>query len=103
MGKDRRLLERFLILGGLIGGGLSVVIALLMDLLFSEELHGTWTTSISYDLNRFFHLNTAPESFIVYIVFILILGILFSIGAILGAVFSLILYKFFQLLLPSEQ
>ncbi len=103
MSKDREPLRRFLILGGLIGGILSVAIALLMDVLFSDALQGTWTTSISHDLNRCFHLNTTPKSFIVYIVFILILGILFIIGALLGALFSVILYRFFQMLSPSEK
>ncbi len=95
--------RRFLLIGSFIGGLISVAIALLMDLLFSDALQGTWRDAITHDLNRYFSLNTTPDSFIVYVVFILILAVLFVIGAFFGSIFTMLIYRFMKFLGSSEE
>ncbi|HHN65302.1 MAG TPA: hypothetical protein ENK09_08080 [Nitrospirae bacterium] len=95
--------RRFLLIGSFIGGLISVAIALLMDLLFSDALQGTWRDAITHDLNRYFSLHTTPDSFIVYVVFILILAVLFVIGAFFGSIFTMLIYRFMKFLGSSEE
>jgi|Deesub1362A_J573_1020465.scaffolds.fasta_scaffold48547_1 hypothetical protein len=100
-GRDR--IRVYLIIGALIGGLISIVITFLMDFLFADALQGTWRGAISHDLNRCLSINTTPDSFLVYIVFGIILIILFLIGALMGSLFSLIIYRFFQFLGSPEK
>ncbi|NOY64478.1 MAG: hypothetical protein GXO97_03655 [Nitrospirae bacterium] len=95
--------RKFLLIGSLIGGLLSVAIALLMDILFSDALQGTWRDAISHDLHNFFSLNTTPDSIIVYVIFIFILLILFVIGALFGSIFTMLIYRFMKFLGSSEE
>ncbi len=98
MDKERIKLKRVLVIGSIVGGLLSVTISLLMDYLFADALQGTWRDAIANDLNRLFSINASPDSIIVYILFGIILLVLFGIGAILGSLFSLLIYRFFKFL-----
>ena len=95
--------RKLLLIGSLIGGLLSVAIALLMDILFSDALQGTWRDAISHDLHRLFSLNTTPDSIIVYVIFIFILLILFIIGALFGSIFTMLIYRFMKFLGGAEE
>jgi hypothetical protein len=90
--------KRFLLCGAVSGGILSLVISLMMDSLFADSLQGTWRDAIAKDLNTFLSLGVTSGSFIVYAVFIFVLGILSAFGAFLGFIFSFFLYKLFELL-----
>jgi hypothetical protein len=96
MNKDKA--KRFLLCGAVSGGILSLVISLMMDSLFADSLQGTWRDAIAKDLNTFLSLGVTSGSFIVYTVFIFVLGILSAFGAFLGFIFSFFLYKLFELL-----
>jgi hypothetical protein len=90
--------KRYLIAGALIGGLMSLSIALLMDTFYAEAFQGTWRDAIANDLNALLSLNVPSDSIVVMIAFIFVLGILSAFGAFMGFIFSFFLYKFFSFL-----
>ena len=96
--EDRRRAKKFLLFGAIIGGLSSLAVSILMDLQFADALKGTWRDAIAKDLNTFLSLGVDSHSFIVNIVFLLVLGMLMAFGAFLGFIFSFFLYKFFSFL-----
>ena len=95
---DDRSVKRYLAVGAVIGGIISIRISLLMDSLFSDALKGTWRDAIVSDLNKFFHFQTSPDTLIVYLIFGIILLILGGFGALMGVIFTFFIIKFFALL-----
>ncbi len=96
--EDRRRAKKFLLFGAILGGLLSVVISVLMDVLFADALKGTWRDAIAKDLNTFLSLGVDSHSIIVNIAFLVVLAILAAFGAFMGFIFSFFLYKFFSFL-----
>ena len=96
--EDRRRAKKFLLFGAILGGLLSIVISVLMDVLFADALKGTWRDAIAKDLNTFLSLGVDAHSIIVNIVFLVVLAILAAFGAFMGFIFSFFLYKFFSFL-----
>ncbi len=96
--EDRRRAKKFLLFGSILGGLLSVVISVLMDVLFADALKGTWRDAIAKDLNTFLSLGVDAHSIIVNIAFLVVLAILAAFGAFMGFIFSFFLYKFFSFL-----
>ncbi len=94
--EDRRKAKRFLLFGAILGGLFSLAISILMDVQFADALKGTWRDAIAKDLNTCFSLGVNAHSIIVYIVFLIVLGILIAFGAFMGFIFSFFLYKFFS-------
>lgn len=96
--ENRKRAKKFLFAGAVIGGIISFAISLLMDTMYAGSLQGTWRDAIAKDLNTFFSLGVSSGSFIVYIAFAFVLGILSLFGAFMGFIFSFFLYKFFSFL-----
>ncbi len=95
---DKERPKKWIKLGGWIGGVLSVTVALMQDVLFSDALQGTWFTSIAADLKRFLGVEVSPHSPLVFLLFGIILLILFFIGRIMGMFFALFIYRFMEFL-----
>jgi len=95
---DESRLKRYLFVGAVIGGLMSLAITFLMDTLFAESLNGTWRDAIVSDLNNFFHLEATRNSPIVFIIFGVILVILGGFGAFMGVIFTFLVYRFFAFL-----
>lgn len=96
--EDRKKAKKFLLIGAVTGGILSLIITLLMDVMFADSLQGTWRDAIAKDLNSLLSLRVSPQHVLVYIVFLFVLAILTSFGAFMGFIFSFFLYKFFDFL-----
>jgi hypothetical protein len=96
--QDDRRLKRYLLIGAIIGGLISVAISLLMDTLFADSLNGTWRDAIVSDLNNFFKVKVTTSSSLVFIVFGVILLVLGGFGAFMGIIFTFFIYKFFSFL-----
>lgn len=96
--EDRRKAKRYLFIGAVVGGVLSLSLALLMDTMYADSLQGTWRDAIAKDLNTFFKLGVSAGSLIVYFFFAVVLGLLAAFGGLMGFIFSFFLYKFFSLL-----
>ncbi|MFI5294725.1 MAG: hypothetical protein ACHQ0Y_06850 [Thermodesulfovibrionales bacterium] len=96
--EDRKRAKKFLLFGAILGGLLSVVISVLMDVLFADALKGTWRDAIAKDLNTSLSLGVDAHSIIVNIVFLVVLAILAAFGAFMGFIFAFFLYKFFSFL-----
>ena len=96
--EDRRRAKKFLLFGAILGGLLSIIISVLMDVLFADALKGTWRDAIAKDLNTFLSLGVDAHSIIVNIAFLVVLAILAAFGAFMGFIFSFFLYKFFSFL-----
>lgn len=90
--------KRYIVVGAIFGGVMSVTISLLMDTIYGDSLQGTWRDAIAKDLNKFFSLSVTPDSFPVTIAFILILAVLGLFGSFVGVLFVFIINKFFNLL-----
>jgi len=88
--------KRFVLAGAIVGAAASVTVSLLMDLLYADALNGTWRDAIARDFNHIFSSTLTPHSPVVYVAFIFILGILGGIGALLGAVCAMVIYRFFS-------
>jgi hypothetical protein len=96
--EDRGRAKRYLLFGAIIGGILSLSITLLMDTFYADVLNGTWRDAIAKDLNTFFSLGVSSASFIVYLMFGVVLAIMTAFGSFMGFIFSFFLYKFFEFL-----
>ncbi len=96
--EDRGRAKRYLLFGAIIGGILSLSITLLMDTFYADVLNGTWRDAIAKDLNTFFSLGVSSASFIVYVMFGVVLAIMTAFGSFMGFIFSFFLYKFFEFL-----
>ena len=96
--EDRRRAKKFLLFGAILGGLLSIVISVLMDVLFADALKGTWRDAIAKDLNTFLSLGVNAHSIIVHIALLVVLAILAAFGAFMGFIFAFFLYKFFSFL-----
>ncbi len=94
--KDKQSKRKRMIIyiGAGVGGALSLTTSLLMDYLFADSLAGSWREAIAGDLQRAFSLSLSPDSATVYILFILVLAFLASVGAGIGAFFALIVNRF---------
>ncbi|MEJ2696465.1 MAG: hypothetical protein P8013_07425 [Candidatus Sulfobium sp.] len=96
--EDRRRAKRYLLFGAIIGGILSLSITLLMDTFYAGTMNGTWRDAIARDLNTFLSLGVSSASFIVYVMFGVVLAIMTAFGSFMGFIFSFFLYKFFAFL-----
>ncbi len=96
--EDRGRAKRYLLFGAIIGGILSLSITLLMDTFYADVMNGTWRDAIARDLNTFFSLGVSSSSFIVYVMFGVVLAIMTAFGSFMGFIFSFFLYKFFEFL-----
>ncbi|MBI5100886.1 MAG: hypothetical protein HZB33_03470 [Nitrospirae bacterium] len=96
--EDGSRAKRFLKGGAVVGGIISLAIALLMDTMYADTLQGTWRDAIAKDLNTFLSLGLSSGSVIVYLFFFFILGLLTAFGSLMGFIFSFFLYKFFGML-----
>lgn len=99
---DTAKAKKFLFIGAAIGGITSLAISLLMDVMYADSFQGTWRDAIAKDLNSLLHLGVSPRNIIVYLIFMLVLGLLTAFGAFLGFIFSFFLYKFFRFLTESR-
>jgi hypothetical protein len=95
---DHRRAKKFLLGGAIVGGIMSLSISLMMDMLFADSLQGTWRDAIAKDVNTIFSLGVSSKSFLVTLIFMVVLAILSAFGAFMGYIFSFFLYKFFGLL-----
>ncbi len=95
---ERKKARRILIIGSIAGGALSLTVTLLMDVLYADSLQGTWRDAIARDLQNFFSVAASPDSLVVYVVYFLIILVLTAFGALLGVVFSFMVYRFFLFL-----
>ena len=86
------------IVGAVFGGSISLMTSILMDFLFADSLTGTWREAIVNDVHRAFSVTLSPDSFIVYILYILVIAFLVVIGAVIGGLFALIVNKFLNFL-----
>lgn len=80
------------------GAVLTVIIALLMDYLYSDALQGTWRDAIVNDVHSLFNVSLSPEGTVAYILFGLLLFVLSTVGAAIGAVFIFIVGRFLAFL-----
>jgi hypothetical protein len=99
--KKRR--KRILILGTVIGGGASLAVFFMLDVMFSEMQQGTWRDAIANDLNKFLSASHTPDSLIVYVVYFITMLFLFAFGSFLGIVFCMFIEKFMMFLGGDEK
>lgn len=95
---DEQRVKRYLFIGAVLGGVISIGISLLMDVLFADSLEGTWRDAIVHDLHNFLSISTTPDSIIVFAVLGVILLILGGFGALMGFIFTFFIVKFFSLM-----
>lgn len=96
MGKQTNKAKKFFLIGSGVGAILSVAVALLMDSVYADTLKGTWRDAIAKDIGKLFHSTFSPDSFIVYVFFLLILLALAAIGGFFGAAGSVFIYRFLK-------
>ncbi len=96
--EDTRKAKKYLLAGAILGGIISLSIALLLDVIYADAFQGTWRDAIAKDLNTFFSLEVSSRGILVNILFVFVLGILAAFGSLMGFIFSFFLYKFFSYL-----
>jgi hypothetical protein len=94
--------KRAFYIGVVFGGVLGIAVALSMDLLLGKSLGGGWSEAVANDLNRLFKSNLAPNSFIVIIGVIIVVGIIGAFGAFVGGIFSVMLARLFKVLTKEK-
>ena len=84
---------------GLIAGALlGIAVSLGMDILLGNSLGGGWGEAVAHDMNNLFKSNLAPDSIVVIVGVILVIGIIAGFGAIIGGIFSIIVARIFIML-----
>ena len=91
-------MKLFLSAGALLGGSLGVAVFFLMDYLFRDSLGGSWKDAIVNDLHLLLSIEVNPNSPFVYLTYAFIIGIVVLFGALIGALFSIVYYRFFRML-----
>lgn len=98
MERQRRL-KRLLYIGSIFGALITIAITLLMDVFYADVLGGTWRQAIQKDIHSFFSISVSENSFIVIAIFLVILIILGSFGALMGMIFTYFVYSFLEFLI----
>lgn len=84
---------------GLVGGFIAgVIVALTMDIVFKDALGGSWADAVSHDLSLLLEKPVSKSSFVVILGVVILIGFIGVIGAFMGAVVGVLLYKLFSLL-----
>jgi membrane protein YqaA with SNARE-associated domain len=91
-------LKKAVLIGAILGGLVTLGIALSMDLFFSDTLQGTWKDAAAKDVTRMFGPACGQNAFAVMLVLILVMGFLAGFGAMLGAAAGLVMNRFFRFL-----
>jgi len=87
-----------LIVGAAGGAALAVAITLLLDVLYADALGGTWRDAIAKDAETFFSVSLDPGGFAVTLLYLAIILVLGLFGAFMGSLFSVLVYRFIELL-----
>lgn len=91
-------LKKAVIIGAVLGGLVTLGIALSMDLFFSDTFQGTWRDAAAKDVTRMFGPACGQNAFVVMFVLVCVLGFLAGFGAMLGAAAGLLMNRFFNIL-----
>lgn len=94
-------LNMLLIVGAIVGAFLTIAVTLLMDTLYADVLGGTWRDAIVKDL-RNLSIDVQKDSLVVTAVFFLITAINGLFGALMGLIFTFIVFKFLNILTTSR-
>jgi membrane protein YqaA with SNARE-associated domain len=92
-------LKKAVIVGAVIGGLITLAIALGMDLFMSDALQGTWKDAAAKDVTKMFGPSCGQNPFAVLLVLVLVMGFLAGFGAMLGAAAGLLMNRFFKVVL----
>ena len=92
-------LKKAVLIGAVLGGLITLGIAVSMDLFFADSLQGTWRDAAAKDVTKMFGPSCGQNVFAVYFVLIIVMGFLAGFGAMLGAAAGLIMNRFFKVLL----
>ncbi len=92
-------LKKAVIVGAVIGGVITLAIALGMDLFMSDTFQGTWRDAAARDVTKMFGPSCGQNSFAVLLVLVLVMGFLAGFGAMLGAAAGLLMNRFFKVVL----
>ena len=94
-----RGLKKAIIIGAVIGAMITLGSALAMDYVLSSSLKGTWRDAASKDVTKMFGPACGQNWFAVSLVLTAVMGVLASIGAVLGIIGAVIINRFFRVLL----
>lgn len=75
-----------------------VIVSLTMDIAFRDALGGSWADAVSHDLSALLGRPVSSGSFVVILGVVILIGIVGVIGAIIGGVVGVFLYRLFSLL-----
>lgn len=92
-------LKKAVLIGAIIGGVVTLGIALSMDLFFSDTLQGSWRDAAAKDVTRMFGPACGHNTFAVMLVLTVVMAFLAGFGAMMGAAAGLIMNRFFKMLL----
>ena len=92
-------LKKSVIIGAVLGGVITLGIALSLDLFFADTLKGTWKDAAAKDVTKMFGPSCGQNTFAVMFMLVSVMGFLAGFGALLGAAAGLIMNRFFKLVL----
>jgi len=88
--------------GAIVGGMLGVVVTLGMDIILGQKSGEGWSMAVASDLNRLLNAHFSTNNIIVIIGVLLIIGIIASIGALVGGFFSTLIARLFEVLTKED-
>lgn len=88
--------------GAIVGGMLGVVVTLGMDIILGQKSGEGWSMAVANDLNRLLNAHFSTNNIIVIIGVLLIIGIIASIGALVGGFFSTLIARLFEVLTKED-
>ncbi len=95
-------MRRAFYIGVVLGGILGIAVALSMDLVLGKTLGGGWGEAVANDLNRIFNTSYSPDSLIVILGVIIVVGIIGAFGSFVGGVFSVMIARIFKSLMKER-
>jgi hypothetical protein len=92
-------LKKAIIVGAILGSVITLGIALSMDMVLGDALHGTWRDAAARDVTRMFGPDCGRNAFAVTGLLLTVMGFLAAFGGLLGAAAGAFMNRFFKVIL----
>ncbi|MGO9612239.1 MAG: hypothetical protein ACLPX5_04310 [Dissulfurispiraceae bacterium] len=89
-------------IGAIVGGMLGVVVTLGMDIILGQKSGEGWSAAVAHDLNHLLDTQFSTNNIIVITGVLLIIGIIASVGALVGGFFSTLIARLFEVLTKED-
>jgi hypothetical protein len=89
-------------IGAIVGGVLSLFVALGMDIISGDIPGRSWPGAVAHDLSALTGREISPSGFVAYFFALITIAFMIAVGAVMGGICGTILERFFRLFREEE-